>query len=70
VLATGLDLQPSNYRLRVASYDPVVTREDVVFAIADAPRFIDLPGDAAIVTLENFGPGVITTPALVFEIAI
>lgn len=70
VLASGLGIQAAGRRIRVVSYDRNTVLEDAVFAPGDPPRFVTLPGDAAFVALENLGPRVLVTPALVFEIAI
>ena len=43
---------------------------DVLFEVDATPRFVDLPGDAGFVEIENLGPDALVNPTVVFEIAI
>jgi hypothetical protein len=69
VLVTGLGLESSAYRLRFGTFRGAPVG-DAGFRSSDAPRAIDLPGDAAFIEVENLGPDTLLNPAFVFELGV
>lgn len=67
LLGTSLELRP--YRLRIRTFGPT-PETDVRIPAGAPPTPIDLPGDASFVDVENLGPGILTNPVLVFDIAV
>jgi hypothetical protein len=70
LLVTGRGAQATAYAVRLSGFDPLVTLDDVQFAVGESPRTIDLPGDCASVVIENLGPERLVTPALTFELGL
>ena len=70
LLVTARSAQTTEYAVRLSGFDPLVTLDDVRFAVGDEPRTLDLPGDCASVVLENLGPEPLHTPALTFELGL
>jgi hypothetical protein len=69
ILLAGQTLNENAYRVRFGTLG-ANPNGDAVFQTGDAPRAVDLPGDAAFVEVQNFGPGPLTNPALVFELGL
>jgi hypothetical protein len=69
ILLAGETLNQNAYRVRFGTLGPD-SNGDLVFQAGDAPRAVDLPGDAAFVEVQNFGPGPLTNPALIFELGL